>query len=422
MGLGEGAPHEAEACALGCLREHDALARDSGGDDGTVGGPLDLLNGVEGGEADDGSSMADDSVDGAFDEGGLDEGADSVMDEDDVIVLAIEGLKGVGDGVLAVIATGDDGHPFFQMELGDLGGDAIHLLRAHGYVDAADAGDGGEGAEGEDEDGRATDREELLGRRRGDAARCHTCADARGWKNTKDSHQQRSIPTRGRVAAARPRGVSGGARAGVYPALPVVGDSGGVDGGSESVGEEVDPALVLEVDEPNVDVLAGAKVKTGRVGDDEGIVAVDEGAIGVVGEVAVADHAGDIGIEALEGEGEAGSGGDGKLLDAVIFKQVAAAGVEAEVGEEVVGSVDGDGSCFVAGVVGMADGAGGANLPFPGWIVEGRGCAERLIPLSGGGNTAQEGGCGEKEEGERFHERAPGVLPGRRFPSERIRR
>jgi hypothetical protein len=69
-GLGEGALEQAAAEALRGLGEDDEFAGDGGGDESAVGGALDLLDGVDGGQADDGGAVLDDGVDGAVD-GGL---------------------------------------------------------------------------------------------------------------------------------------------------------------------------------------------------------------------------------------------------------------------------------------------------------------------------------------------------------------
>ena len=111
-GFGEGAAQQAVARSLRSLRLDDALARDGCGDDGAVGGALDLLDGVHRGQADDGGAVLGDGVDGAVDGGGIDERAGGVVDEDDV-VLAAAGLgdelgERVADGLLADVAALDD--------------------------------------------------------------------------------------------------------------------------------------------------------------------------------------------------------------------------------------------------------------------------------------------------------------------------
>ena len=166
VGLSKGALEQAEAEALRRLRVDDELAGDGGGDDGAVGGALDLLDGVDGGHADDGGAVLDDGVDGALDGGGVDEGANGVVDEDDVV--------GLGGGMAARAWVTDSwrlsppstswtraGEAVF----GDLVVDAFHLRLAHGHADAGDAGDGGEGAQGVNEDRDAAQGEELFGLR-----------------------------------------------------------------------------------------------------------------------------------------------------------------------------------------------------------------------------------------------------------------
>ncbi len=94
--------------ALGGLRQHDVFARNGGGDESAVGGSLHLLDGVDGGHADDGCAELSDGVDGAVDGGRVDERAHSVVDQNDVVWLGGQGGEGVGDRLLAVVAALDD--------------------------------------------------------------------------------------------------------------------------------------------------------------------------------------------------------------------------------------------------------------------------------------------------------------------------
>ena len=136
--------------------------------------------------------MLDDRVDGAVDGFGVDEGPDGVVDEDDVVVLAIQGGKGVSYGFLAVFSACDDvdavGESEFGGVFGDLGLNALDFAWADGDVDGGDAGDGGEGAQGVDEDGESAQFEELF--RLGGG---HACAEAGGWKKDEYLHNQWSI-------------------------------------------------------------------------------------------------------------------------------------------------------------------------------------------------------------------------------------
>jgi hypothetical protein len=50
---------------------------------------------------------SDDGVDGAVDGGGVDERADGVVDQDNVVGLGGQGGQGVGDRLLAVVAAFD---------------------------------------------------------------------------------------------------------------------------------------------------------------------------------------------------------------------------------------------------------------------------------------------------------------------------
>ena len=120
-GLGESALQETIPEALRSLREHDELAGNGGGDQGAVRGALDLLDGVDRGHSDDGGAVLDDGVDGAVDGGGIDERADGIVDEDNVVGLGGEGEKGVGNGLLAMVTAFDDVNAVSKTVLGDLG-------------------------------------------------------------------------------------------------------------------------------------------------------------------------------------------------------------------------------------------------------------------------------------------------------------
>ena len=108
-GFGEGLAHKGNTGTLGGLRVDDTFAGNGGGDEGTVRGAFDLLDGVYGGHAYDGGTVFRDHVDDAVDGGGIDQRADGVVDEDDVVGgRGGQGGEGVRDGVLAGVAPGDD--------------------------------------------------------------------------------------------------------------------------------------------------------------------------------------------------------------------------------------------------------------------------------------------------------------------------
>jgi hypothetical protein len=83
--FGKGLFEQAEAEALRGLRQDDELAGDGCGDQSAVGGTLDVLDGVDSRQTDDGGAVLDDGVDGAVDGGGVDQRADRVVDQNDVV-------------------------------------------------------------------------------------------------------------------------------------------------------------------------------------------------------------------------------------------------------------------------------------------------------------------------------------------------
>ena len=97
-GVGEGFAEEGDARTLRGLSMDDQLAGDGGGDECSIGGALDLLDGVDGRCGDDGGAVLFDGSDSAGDRLRVDEWTNSVVDEDDVVTGAA-GQRGesVGD-------------------------------------------------------------------------------------------------------------------------------------------------------------------------------------------------------------------------------------------------------------------------------------------------------------------------------------
>ena len=153
-----------------------------------MGGSLDLLDGIDGGHADDGGSGLSDGGDGAIDGGRVNERAHGVVDQDNVVRLCGQGGESVGDGFLAGVAACDDTDAVGKAVFGDLRLNAVDLSGSNGDVDRGDALDGGEGAEGVDEDGYAVERQKLLGLRAG-----HARAESGSGKNYEYLHNVWSI-------------------------------------------------------------------------------------------------------------------------------------------------------------------------------------------------------------------------------------
>ena len=105
-----------------------------------MGGAFHLLDRVDCGEGYDRGTMFKDRVDGSFNGGGIDQRADCVVDEDDIVVNAVEGCEGVRDGFLTVISAGDDvnlgGGAEETAMFGDLSLDAFDFVAAHGYINS----------------------------------------------------------------------------------------------------------------------------------------------------------------------------------------------------------------------------------------------------------------------------------------------
>ena len=192
--FGESFAHKRDQGALGCLCMHDQLARDGGDDDGAVGGALDLLDGVDCRCANDGGTVFFDGIDGAGDGGGVDEWADGIVDENDVVVrCGGKRVERIGDRVLPVIAANDDVDSVFHAVLGDQREDAGFFRGPDRDVDRRDARDRKKRLERVLKNGQAPEGEELFG-----SASCggHTGADTGGGENNEYGHGKLSIAIR----------------------------------------------------------------------------------------------------------------------------------------------------------------------------------------------------------------------------------
>ena len=192
FGFGEGAAEERDLGTLRGLGVDDEFAGDGGGDEGAVGGALDLLDGVHRRSSYNRRPVFFDGVDGLVDGGGVDEGADGVMDQDDVVGRGGgQGGEGVGDGVLAGVAADDDVDLVLHAVLGDQGEDAGFFGGADGDVDRRDAREAEKRLERVLQDGQAAEGEELLGSGPGSGG--HACTDTGGGENDEDGHGKLSI-------------------------------------------------------------------------------------------------------------------------------------------------------------------------------------------------------------------------------------
>src|ERR1700722_19724688 len=107
-----------------------------------MGSALDLLDGVDGGQADDRGAMLDDRVDGAVDGGGIDEGPGRIVHQDHIVLpaagIGYQLCQGVTHRLLAEIAAFDDTDFVAQAELGDLRPHTLNLRLAYGDEDGLD--------------------------------------------------------------------------------------------------------------------------------------------------------------------------------------------------------------------------------------------------------------------------------------------
>ena len=204
-GLGEGVLEDRPAEALWRLRLHHVLTRNGGADDGAVRGALHLFDGIDGRQADNGGAVLGDCFDGARDGRGVDQWADGVVHQHDVVVFRLHRCKCASDGLLAAVSAFHHGDAASELILGDDGLDALDLGGTNCHHDGADLRHGGEGAQTVDQDRDPGERLELLGGVGCDLSRCHAGAQARRRKNYEDTHKKLSIPgwKRRRIEAHR---------------------------------------------------------------------------------------------------------------------------------------------------------------------------------------------------------------------------
>jgi len=197
-GVGKGAAQQSVAEALRRLRQHHILARNGGSNQGTVGGPLHLFDRVHGRQSHNGGAVLNYRINGAIDGGNVNQRPHRVVHQHDIVCLSGQSCKGVGDRLLAIVATLDHVHPLGKAVFGNLCLDALHLCVAYGHVDCRHSLNSRESAQGMDEDRHSIERQKLLGLGPG-----HPGAQSGRGKNHKYLHNSWSIHRRARRAAAR---------------------------------------------------------------------------------------------------------------------------------------------------------------------------------------------------------------------------
>jgi len=153
-----------------------------------VGGPLDLLDGIDGRHAHDGRAMFDHRVDSPLDGGGVDQRAHSVVHQNNIVRLGGKSGHGVGNRLLAIVAAFHHVDLASEAVLGNLGLDALDLRLAHGHKNGRHARHRSKGAQRMNQDGDPVKRQKLFGLRPG-----HTSSKPGGGKNHKYLHIAWSI-------------------------------------------------------------------------------------------------------------------------------------------------------------------------------------------------------------------------------------
>jgi tRNA(Ile)-lysidine synthase len=231
-----------------------------------VRGAFNLLDGIDRWHAYDGGAVLNDRVDGAIDGGWVNQRANRIMYQDDVVGRSGDGIEGVRYRLLAMVTARYHSHPAVEAVFRYLGLHAFHLRLAHRDDDRRYPLNRGEGAQGVNQDGNAIEHEKLFRLRPG-----HPCAQARSGKYHKYLHNSWSIqrlhalPPCQRLAWARRHGVQGGYHPLVRahePTLPIdttlmrpgLRLAVGVSGGADSVallrtlnGQSRELGLVLHV-------------------------------------------------------------------------------------------------------------------------------------------------------------------------------
>jgi len=186
--LGKGALQQPEAETLRSLRLHHELAWNGGRDNGSVRGALYLLDGVNGGYADNGRAVLGHGVDGALNGGGVNQRAHCVMHQHNVVFGGRKRGQSIGHRVLAFVAAFHYMDLFGESVLGHLGLNALHLRGANRNINRRYTGGGGKGAQRMNQDRRTVKGKKLLRLGAG-----HTRAEASGGKYRKYLHNWWSI-------------------------------------------------------------------------------------------------------------------------------------------------------------------------------------------------------------------------------------
>ena len=162
--IGEGLLEKMGFEDLGSLREHDTFPGNSGGDEGNIfgqTGAFHFFHRIHRGDGEDGCLAATRFFDDAGNLLDGDEGAHSIVDDDQFGVFGNE-FEGVADGTLAGVGAFYDQDRLPELFLANASVEAIHDIRTGGDNDVGDQGTSGNALDGVDDDGHAVEFEELF--------------------------------------------------------------------------------------------------------------------------------------------------------------------------------------------------------------------------------------------------------------------
>ena len=188
VSLIKGLLQEPVAKALRGLRQHHKLARNGRGHQRAVGGPLHLLDGIDGGQPDDGRAKLLHRVDGAVDGGRVNQRTNRVVYQNNIVRLGVQGGQCVRHRLLAAVSTLNHAHRIAKTKLGNLGLNTLNLRLAHRYADGRHPFHRGEGSQAVNQDRHTIEGEKLLGLRAG-----HPGSQPRRGKNHIYVHNSQSI-------------------------------------------------------------------------------------------------------------------------------------------------------------------------------------------------------------------------------------
>src|SRR5262249_45916316 len=192
----KGALDEFIAKTLGRLGLHYTLAGDGRRDESALSGALDLLDGVDRGQAGDGCAMFFHFADYVVDNLVVDERPDRIVHQDYVVGCSLKLSQSICNRLLAMLAALNHHDLSSDLLFFQLPAELLHLAFAQGHHDLGDPGVAREDPQGMNNDGDAVNLEELFGSGCFLAGGRHTSAQTGGGDDDDHLHLRSSVRTK----------------------------------------------------------------------------------------------------------------------------------------------------------------------------------------------------------------------------------